>query len=153
MNPPTDPQESLAHPESSAVENYLNILQSVVARMANNSNNCKAWCVTLVSALLVVLVDKDQSSYGWIALVPIVLFCFLDAYYLGLERGFRGTYNDFVKRLHSGAAPMSDVYKVVPVKGWNVVQATGQSITSFAIYPFYGSLLIITVFAYVFTSL
>lgn len=64
-------------PESSAVQSYLGILQDIISRMANNSSNCKTWCITIVSAILVVIVDKKQPSYIWIAIVPIFLFFFL----------------------------------------------------------------------------
>lgn len=52
-------------PESSAVQSYLGILQNIISRMANNSSNCKTWCITIVSAILVVIVDKKQPSTAW----------------------------------------------------------------------------------------
>ena len=150
MNKPSDRQNVAvpADPESGAVQNYLNILQSVIARMAGNSSNCKTWCVTLISALLVVIVDKGNVDYVWIVLIPVLLFGFLDAYYLGQERAFRRTYSDFVDRMHVGSASVSEVYKVAPPKGFSVVQATFASLRSFAIYPFYGTLIVMTVLAY-----
>lgn len=75
--------------ESGAVQSYLGILQGVINRMASNSAGCKTWCITLVSAITTVIADKSNSSYVWVALVPISLFLFLDAYYLGLEQRFR----------------------------------------------------------------
>ena len=78
--------EPLTH-ESASVQSYLSILQGTITRMASNSASCKAWCVTLVSAMLVLIADKEKPDYVWISVVPIVLFVVLDAYYLGLERG------------------------------------------------------------------
>ena len=49
--------------ESPSVHSYLSILQAVIARMASNSSNCKTWCITIVSAILVVVADKGQSSF------------------------------------------------------------------------------------------
>lgn len=150
MNQPNNQQTAAVpvDPESGSVQNYLNILQSVISRMASNSSNCKTWCVTLVSALLVVVVDKGKIDYAWIVLIPVLLFGFLDAYYLGQERAFRHTYTDFVSRMHAGAASTSEVYKVLPPKGFNVVRATFDSLSSFAIYPFYGTLIVMTVLTY-----
>ena len=128
-------------PESSSVQSYLNILQSIVSRMAGNSANCKTWCITLVSGILVVIADKAKPNYGWLALIPVLLFFFLDAYYLGQERAFRATYNDFVRRMHSGIAETTDLFIVAPLKGFNVITATLQSTLSFAIYPFYLTLI------------
>lgn len=129
-------------PESSSVQSYLNILQSIISRMAGNSANCKTWCITLVSGILVVIADKAKPNYAWIALIPVILFFFLDAYYLGQERTFRATYNDFVRRMHAEAVGSMDLFLVAPLKGFNVVTCTLQASLSFAIYPFYLTLIV-----------
>jgi hypothetical protein len=41
--------------ESPAVHSYLGILQNVIGRMAADSGSCKTWCITLVSAIIVVV--------------------------------------------------------------------------------------------------
>lgn len=87
--PPSKPLD----PESTAVQSYLSTLQAIVSRMATNSVNCKTWCITLTSALLVVLADKGKVNFVWVALIPVLLFCFLDAYYLAQERAFRESYS------------------------------------------------------------
>lgn len=85
MNSPNQPPQVInpINPDSSSVQSYLNTLQGIVSRMAGNSANCKTWCITLVSAILVAIADKAKPNYGWLALIPIVVFLFLDAYYLG----------------------------------------------------------------------
>ena len=83
--------------ESPAVQTHLSIIQNVIQRMASNSASCKTWCVTLVSAILVVVIDKDKSAYLLLALLPIVVFLILDVYYLSMEKGFRNSYNDFIR--------------------------------------------------------
>jgi hypothetical protein len=131
--------------DSTAVQSYLNILQGVVTRMAASSANCKTWCVTLVSAIIVVIADKAKPNYVWIALLPVILFFFLDAYYLGQERSFRAIYNDFIKRLKNGDATASDLFSLIPMKGFNVVKITFEAISSFAIYPFYLTLIVLLI--------
>ena len=81
--------------ESGAVQSYLVILQGVINRMASNSAGCKTWCITIVSAIVVIIADKSNPVYVWVSLVPILLFLFLDSYYLGLEQRFRDSYNTF----------------------------------------------------------
>lgn len=129
--------------ESTAVQNYLGILQSVISRMANNSTNCKTWCITLVSAIIVVIADKEKPNYVWTALLPVVLFFFLDAYYLAQERSFRLTYNDFVKKIQTNSVSASDLFIVAPIKGFNVPKATFEAVFSFAVYPFYVTLIVL----------
>jgi hypothetical protein len=128
--------------ESSAVQLHLGILQDIVTRMANNSASCKTWCITLVSAMLVVLAEKAEARYAWIALLPVILFGLLDAYYLGQERAFRASYNQFVESLHSGeATAKNNLYRISPPRGTSVTTLVLQAMTSFAIYPFYLTLL------------
>ncbi len=65
---------------SQAVQAHLSITQAVIQRMAANSASCKAWCITLVSAILVIVADKGKPHYALIAVIPNVLFLVLDAY-------------------------------------------------------------------------
>ncbi|MGN2393596.1 hypothetical protein ACTFO6_19145, partial [Pelomicrobium sp. G1] len=73
---------------------HPSIAQAVIQRMASNSASCKAWCITLVAAILVIVADKGKPKYALIAVIPTVLFLVLDAYYLALERCFRVSYNE-----------------------------------------------------------
>jgi hypothetical protein len=99
---------------SESVHKYLEILQGVINRMAANCTGCKTWCITLVSATVVIIADKSKPEYVWIAFVPLVLFCCLDAYYLALERSFRHRYNAFVDKLHIRSVTVSDLYTLTP---------------------------------------
>ena len=81
--------------ESSAVQAHLTILQGVIQRMAENSRSCKVWCVTLVSAILVLVARTGEPHHALLALAPALLFLLLDAYYLALERAFRNSYDAF----------------------------------------------------------
>ncbi len=125
-------------PESASIQTHLGILQSVIQRMAANSSSCKAWCVTLVSAVLVIVADKGKPEFAYIAFLPTLVFSALDAYYLALEKGFRNGYNDFISKLHRKALSEGDLYSVVP-KG-NMSKLQLQAIRSFSVWGFYCSL-------------
>jgi hypothetical protein len=124
---------------SQAVQSHLTILQAVIQRMANNSASSKAWCITLVSAILVIVADKGKPQYAWIAVIPTLLFFVLDAYYLSLEKGFRNAYNSFINKLHSEALSAADLFVVVPQGG--LFGLFVRSIFSFSVWPFYATLL------------
>ena len=108
--------------------------------MALNSSSSKAWCITLVSAILVVVADKSKPQYALIALIPTFLFLVLDTYYLALEKGFRGSYNDFIKKLHSASLNSNDLFAVVP-KG-SIIKLFFKSLISFSVWPFYLTLFV-----------
>jgi len=124
--------------DSPSVHSYLTILQSVISRMATNSSSCKTWCITLVSAIVVIIADKGKPDYVWISVVPLALFILLDSYYLSLEREFRSVYNDFIRKLHFGNATVEDIFYVAPrtgtaVASLNILKAS----YSISIWPFY----------------
>lgn len=121
--------------ESAAVQAHLQIIQSVIQRMATNSTSCKAWCIALVSAILVVIADKGNADYAFIAVIPTVLFLALDAYYLGLERCLRCSYNAFIDKVHSATVESCDLYAVTP-KG-SIWRSSLVALRSFSIWPFY----------------
>jgi hypothetical protein len=124
--------------DSPAVQSYLTILQGVIGRMASNSAGAKTWCITLVSAIIVITADKGEPRYVWIALVPVGLFFLLDAYYLGLERQFRERYNDFIRKLHEGKAEVEDVFIVTPGGGLGgSMKAALEACSSISVWPFY----------------
>jgi hypothetical protein len=128
---------------SQAVQSHLAIMQSVIQRMAANSTSAKTWCITLVSAILVIVADKQRPQYVWLSLVPAILFFGLDAYYLALERGFRSSYNAFIKKLHSNALEVDDLFVVEP-KG-NLAAHFKIALRSLSIWPFYGMMLLVIV--------
>jgi len=65
----------------------LEIIQGIINRMAHNSFLIKGWTITLV---VVILLLKENKYYTFI---PILVFWFLDAYFLRLERLYRRLYN------------------------------------------------------------
>ena len=125
--------------ESPAVHSYLNLLQSVINRMASNSAGCKTWCITVVSALVVLLLNNDKSNYILIATAPVILFCFLDCYYLTMENLFRNRYNLFIKKLHSGEVSKTDLFIISPEEKIDSSLMI-ENFKSISIYPFYSVL-------------
>ena len=122
--------------DSPAVRTHLTIMQGVIERMAENSRSCKLWCVTLVAAVLVLVARTGKADHALIALAPAVLFYVLDAYYLSLERGFRHSYSNFVRKLRDGQAYASDIYSVAPY-GSIAGGTLWAMFRSFSVLPFY----------------
>lgn len=72
--------------ESASIQIHMTVLQNVIQRMASNSSASKTWCITLVSAILVIVADKGKPEYAYIAMLPTLFFSALDAYYLAFIR-------------------------------------------------------------------
>lgn len=131
--------------DSPSVQSHLGILQGVIERMAANSTSAKSWCITIVSAILVVVADKNKPDYALIALIPTILFSALDIYYLAMEKGFRNSYNNFVRKIHDGTLTADDLYLVHRIgESFNL---HWKAFKSFSVWGFYIGLVILIVLA------
>lgn len=76
---------------------YLQMMQDNIARMANNSANCKTWMVTIVAGLCAIGCSiKDMNGWIFLAIIPVVVFWYLDTFYLQMERRMRNREPDFI---------------------------------------------------------
>lgn len=82
-------------------ENILNkeidLIQTIIARMANNSFLLKGWCISLTAVLLALtkdtIVATNLEYFNLILIFPVIAFWYLDAYFLHKERCYRRLYN------------------------------------------------------------
>lgn len=122
-------------PNSAPVIKHIEIYQSIINRMAGNSAACKQWAVGLVSAILMLIAEKGKVELAPLALFPILLFFFLDTYYLALEQQFRNAYSQFIKDLHSGNLTIEKLY-VIRADG-KLPQTFSKALRSFSTFPVY----------------
>lgn len=117
------------------------ILQANLSRMCQLSNTCKAWCVTVTSAVLLFAVKEQEQDILAIVLMPVVLFWALDAFYLSVERQFKQSANALAEKVRSDTVSMDDVFLIRTSKG---VRRTGLWIKallwSCSTIPFYGGI-------------
>lgn len=85
---------------------HLQMLQTVVARLAGNSFLLKGWSITLVSAAFALAADKANVNFIFLAYFPVTMFWAIDGYFLRQERLFRKLY-DHVRALAADAVDFS----------------------------------------------
>ena len=134
---------------------YIEMLQGNIERMASNSANCKTWMLTIVSALMALQCSISDLN-GWIFLVvlPILLFWYLDVYYLHLERGMRnrqtafmymfknGLLEDYKKNLFTFEPYMITKKDLTEDKKSQGLVATNDRWFTSSAFPFYGITLV-----------
>ena len=80
---------------------HLAFIQDVITRMNSNSFSLKGLMITIIAALAALTVNDENKStavfYLAIALLLVLIFWFLDAYYLKKERQYRMLYEEAVK--------------------------------------------------------
>lgn len=130
------------------VRQYLQMLQDIINRMASNSSNCKAWAITIFTAMSALMIGVEViRQWMWIILCPIVLFYFLDAYYLGLENDFRNLEASFIKKLRASEDCSTCVYdfNFTHADGYLKGENLNKGLKSTATWPLYSTLAAISI--------
>ena len=73
---------------------YLEAIQRVIDRLSTTSFILKGWAVSLVADLMALAASGTNKDYILIAYIPIAVFWFLDAYFLMMERQYRGLFEE-----------------------------------------------------------
>jgi len=126
---------------------HLEMIQSVIERMGNNSFLIKGWSITLVSAIFVIAIqDKDKITALW-TLFPAIIFWLLDGFYLWQERLLRSLY-DHVRILAEKNIDFSmDTSKVRDVRIRGRKNMWINAVLSKTLFPFHGGIIIAIIIA------
>ena len=75
---------------------YIELVQSIISRLANNSFLLKGWTITLIAAIF-SLSDKIMKNFAFTIYFFILIFWILDSYYLYQERLYSDLYNKVIE--------------------------------------------------------
>lgn len=84
---------------------HAEMLQDVISRMGGNSFLAKGWSITIAAALFALAAKDGRPVFLLVGILPIAMFWLVDAYYLALERAFRGLYATAAARIVANEAP------------------------------------------------
>lgn len=114
---------------------HREFVQNIITRMNTNSFQIKSLAVTIISAFLAIYATNSKELFLIIPIPIIVLFWFLDAYYLQQERKFKGIYKDITGLSNNPIT--TNLYQISPNlyigKEYNYWNAF-SSITLFPLY-------------------
>jgi hypothetical protein len=114
----------------------LAMIQGIITRLAANSGALKGFAVPVVTALLGVAVDRKNPDFAWLGIYPVIVFGFLDAYYLALEKRYRALYSRAITEPEtewSLAAGQASFMEIV------------DSLKSPSVWAFYGAALVVVI--------
>jgi hypothetical protein len=119
---------------------HLEFIQSVINRMASNSFFIKGWSLTLVSAVLVLAAKDGDPAVVPVAYVPVLVFWFLDAYFLRQEKIFRKMYDEVRTK-----AEQDIDFDLNPYRFADAVDGYFKVFFSITLRFFHGALLIVVI--------
>jgi hypothetical protein len=126
--------------DSPAVTAHITLLQGIINRLAGASASCKTWCITLVAALVSVAGTTRTPSIVTVALMPVVVFAFLDTMYLAQERAYRALYVAIAKKIREGRYERADAFEVTASASFGEFV---RAFVSWSVFPVYLGLIAI----------
>lgn len=116
--------------------------QGIISRMASNSSNLKAWFLVTFSALFAFFAKSDSKVWqDLIWVLPMLMFVWLDAFYLKQERIFRLIHGDFEKSINE-TSQVRNPFHFIPTKEQLKKYSIPNCIFSTSVAGFYFILLI-----------
>src|SRR5260370_23684193 len=100
----------LAPAESPAIIEHLKMVEAVITRLAGNSAQCKTWCITIVAAIVAFAGAMKDEKIAALAIIPLIIFGFLDAAYLANEKAYRDLYNRLAAKIRDGTYRLADCF-------------------------------------------
>ncbi|MFA6244838.1 MAG: hypothetical protein WC655_28095 [Candidatus Hydrogenedentales bacterium] len=85
-------------------------------------------------------INKERPEALIVALIPILVFLVLDAYYLALENAFRNAYSRFVASARGDVTTLESLFVIEPVYSRGKVMDTLVRVVSFSVFPMYSML-------------
>jgi hypothetical protein len=129
-------------PENAAVTTQITLLQGIINRLATNSSSCKTWCLTLVSALFSFAGATRTPAIAGFALVPVVIFGFVDTMYLAQERAYRDLYEEIVTEIRDSKYTVARAFSANAARTSTHVK---DAFASWSIWPVYGVLILVII--------
>lgn len=121
----------------------VDLVQSIIERMGNNSFFIKGAAITLVAAS--ILIEGNLYHY-FVAFLPWLMFWYLDAYFLRVERLYRKLYGWLIaNRLVSDSYLLDIDRKSLEDRFGKTVNSQLKTMFSKTLIVFYGLLLILII--------
>ncbi|KAF5437539.1 hypothetical protein C5S35_03545 [Candidatus Methanophagaceae archaeon] len=117
----------------------IEIIQDIIKRLDSHQFMLKGWAITLV---VVTLLLKGNENQVLIAFIPLLVFWFLDAHFLRIERMYRKMYEWIISnRLKTNEHLLDmDAYRFE-----EEVESTPQVMVSITLRWFYGSIAVLII--------
>ena len=79
---------------------HLNMIQGIISRMGNNAFSLKQWAVGIMIAIYAFAGENSHKAVI-VTIIPLIVFWFLDSYYLMIEHKYRCLYDEVRRKKES----------------------------------------------------
>lgn len=131
------------------IHKEIDLIQSCISRMAQNSFLIKGWALTVVTVVLALMEKNIDPIYlCLVLLMPLIAFWYLDAFFLQTEKMYRKMYEWIID-----VRPKNDfslLYDLNPHRFKDKVDSRKKVMWSITLRVFYGIplLIVLAIIAY-----
>jgi hypothetical protein len=125
---------------------HLEFAQGVINRLSSNTFLFKGWSITIIGVIFTAMFTTSNYNLLWLILGIALMFWFIDAYYLMLERGYRKLYDKIAE---------TEVDKIdykMGIKEFSKFSAWFSAFHSHVLLMFYGVVILIAVAFLIFNN-
>ena len=122
----------------------LDLIQSVINRMAHNSFLVKGWVLSILAFVFALRPNVSFSKLSLAMVAPVLSFWWLDSFYLRLERAFCDMYADRCVR-RTVKNDWTGLYDMDPKQHLEKQQSVWRLMRSSSTFPFHFILLLVLV--------
>lgn len=91
---------------------HLEMIESIIERLGNNSFQLKGWAVALVAIVGTLSAQGSDKRFFLLAFLPLLAFWWLDAFYLQLERKYKTLYKTVLHKKESEIDFDMDIHNI-----------------------------------------
>lgn len=117
----------------------IDLIQGVINRMANNSFLLKGWLISLIAVILALskdsILSKDLIYLTTTLILPVMIFWYLDAFFLHKEKCYRKLYEWVIQNRKTSD---EHLYSLDYSRFKNQVKNIWNIMFSKTLFPFYG---------------
>lgn len=122
----------------------IDLIQSCINRMAQNSFIIKGWALTIVTVVLALMEKNIDPIYLCLVMfIPLLSFWYLDAFFLQTEKKYRKMYDWVLGARQKN--DLSNLYDLNPHRFDDQVESIGKVMRSITLRVFYGIPLLVVV--------
>ena len=123
--------------EREVLHKEIDLIQECIKRMASNSFLLKGWAISIIAVILALAGNTaDPIFLSSLALIPLISFWYLDAFFLKTEKMYRKMYEWVLEKRK--ADDTTYLYDLNPHRFRNEVDSTWGVMWSITLRWFYG---------------
>lgn len=118
------------------VRAFAEMLQKLMNEQSSHSSSCKTWILALIVGFLTISSRNPAIMPSFLLiLMPIAIFMFLDAYYLGQEEHYKKIHREYLEQAKAGI--YDSTYIINDSTVCETIRLTFSKLGSLSVLPFY----------------